>query len=152
MKIRAVFWDWLGTIYQNDQINQQVTDIIKQLSAMQIPQCIISNGSATEIQNILQQHNLDKYFHTIAGYELNLPLKPHSDMMFYCIQQTHITPKDQDIILYIGDSDTDELLAVNTNNSGIKCLWIDIAKIGYLATIIANKAQKNHHFKNQQKN
>lgn len=94
----------------------------------EVSQGIISNGREDDIRNKLLKWKLDKYIQTIASADLDLLLKPHVDMLQYSIRQLGININIDDVFLFIGDTETDELMTRHARAQGINCIYVDIAR------------------------
>lgn len=127
-----ICWDWLGTLEVNDMINPLAVKLLQTLHADKIKQCIVSNGSIEEIKKQLIKYKLEEYFETIAGIELNLPLKPNVDMLYHCAkihsQKYHVELQTLKLI-FIGDSSSDRMLVQNAIHHGLQCEYVDIQQI-----------------------
>ncbi len=131
-KIKGVFWDWLGTIDINNQCNISIRGFLQIFHSVGIFQGIVSNGIESDIISKLNDWNLSHYINIMATSNLGLPLKPHTHMIRYCLMHSNESFHETDIILYIGDSETDALMVENLNQQGIVCVFIHRDKLEHL--------------------
>lgn len=126
LHIRAVFWDWLGTLEQYGRENVNAKRLLEFFAKKGMCQGVISNGSEFDIKKKLLQWKWDEYISIIASADLNLSLKPNAHMLHYCMNKMDIKMITDDVVLFIGDADTDALMARHARAHGINCEYIDI--------------------------
>ncbi len=84
-----------------------------------LPMCIATKSTCDRTQEVLEIHDLLKYFDQIIGHESVERQKPHPDCLEHCASSYNIEKKD---MVFIGDSDTDMFAA---HAFGIDCVFID---------------------------
>lgn len=111
---KCVMWDWVGTLWSNNNTLPYATKLLQLFHDKNIPQCIISNGLEKEIEQLVAEFGWSNYFSMIVGIETStekdLSLKPAPDMITFAIEELNLQDY-KDGIIFIGDSNTDMLAA-----------------------------------------
>lgn len=119
----CIAWDWLGTLF-DDSPTMHAQDLLELFYKNNKKQCIITNGTYDEINDMIIELNWSKYFQihnsthlAIVGKDAGVPIKPNPHMLLHGLKLLDITPNPK--VIFIGDSTTDMLCARQANCSGI---------------------------------
>ena len=90
-----------------------IKDVI--IGLQEYPHGIVSQNSRENIRQFLQKSKMLKYFRSILGYEEveTSKQKPEPDGLMHCISE--LVPLKTEIVIYIGDHETDIRCAINAN-------------------------------------
>lgn len=97
-------------------------DVLNHLKKNNIKICLCTNKKKFLAEKIINDFKLDNYFDYIAGSDGKVELKPHTEMLIYCIQELQIKENET---MFIGDSNNDIIPA---NKLGMYSVYV---KFGY---------------------
>ena len=96
-----------------------IIELLKELKSRGFKLAIVSNKSMKAIQELKDLY-FEDYIDVAVGVTDNVKRKPAPDECYEAMEQLGVNKED---CIYVGDSDTDYLSAVNTGLPCISCLW-----------------------------
>lgn len=81
---------------------------------------VLSNKNHCNIEKALQNFYPDINFEIVIGGDDNFAIKPNAEGLEYIIRRLNVNKSDT---IFIGDGETDVMVAKNAGVMGISCLW-----------------------------
>jgi len=98
----------------------EIPRLLALLSKKNIPLCILSNKRQEFVRKMVRLFFPRTNFHTIWGYRLSIPAKPHPAGALKLARKLKIEPAK---IVFVGDSDIDIRTAVTSGMYPVGALW-----------------------------
>ncbi|MXO34139.1 HAD-IA family hydrolase [Apibacter sp. B3889] len=98
-----------------------VIEMLKSLSSMNIKLAVASNKFMEGAQELVKKYFSEIKFSSVLGQRTNVPMKPNPQIVYDIMKDLNVTNKEE--IIYVGDTGTDMLTAVNAGITSIGVLW-----------------------------
>ncbi len=116
---KAIFKEYKISLNPNSIPYPDTRYTLQRIADEGLPICIATKSTCERTKEVLNIHDMLKYFDHIIGHESVERQKPHPDCLEHCASFYNIDKGD---MVFIGDSDIDMFAA---QAFGIDCIFID---------------------------